>query len=86
MGSERDCSVGIASRAGWEHFPQAETTVLAVKTDKVDLKANHRRRLIHIYFGVKPSARRHRQPGWRDARRIAANIAELPKLMGTRSK
>jgi hypothetical protein len=43
-------------------------------------------KLIHIYFGVKPSARRHRQPGWRDARRIAANIAELPKLLGTRSK
>ena len=40
MGSERDCSVGIASRAGWEHFPQAEATVFAVKTDKVDLKAN----------------------------------------------
>ena len=37
MGSERDCSVGIASRAGWEHFPH---TVFAVKTDKVDLKAN----------------------------------------------
>ena len=34
----------------------------------------------------QPSARRHRQPGWRDARRIAANIAELPKLLGTRSK
>jgi hypothetical protein len=40
MGSERDCSVGIASRAGWEHFPQTEATVFAVKTDKVDLKAN----------------------------------------------
>ena len=40
MGSERDCSVGIASRAGWEHFPQAEATVFAVKTDKVDSKAN----------------------------------------------
>jgi len=40
MGSERDCSVGIASRAGWEHFPQAEATVFAVKTDKVDLKAD----------------------------------------------
>ena len=24
--------------------------------------------------------------GWRDARRIAANIAKLPKLLGTRSK
>ena len=25
---------------GWEHFPQAEATVFAVKTDKVDSKAN----------------------------------------------
>jgi hypothetical protein len=30
----------IASRAGWEHFPQAKATVFAVKTDKVDLKAD----------------------------------------------
>ena len=47
---------------------------------------SHRRRLIHIYFEVRPSARRHRQPGWREAKGIAANIAELPEFLGTRSK
>ena len=44
---------------------------------------SHRRRLIHIYFEVRPSARRHRQSGWREARRIAANIAELSEFLGT---
>ena len=45
----------VASRAGWEHFPQVKAAVLAVMTDKLDLKADTS--AVVVGFNFDPLAR-----------------------------